>query len=74
MRRAADGSRIDIKELRALALTPHGFVSSELRRKVWPKLLGLSTDVKMPHYGILTRKHGKLSVLVIRLTHHLSHR
>lgn len=38
---ALDASPVDLEQLRALALRPGGFLTDDLRRRAWPRLLGV---------------------------------
>ena len=32
---------VNIKALKAMAFEPHGFLTKDVRKRVWPKLLGI---------------------------------
>lgn len=47
----ANSSKPDIANLKQHALTTSGFINSELRRKIWPLILGISLDTNPPSFG-----------------------
>ncbi|XP_067934936.1 TBC1 domain family member 20-like isoform X1 [Watersipora subatra] len=48
--RIVNSMKVDVEQLREFSYTDYGYVSEELRRQAWPKLLGLQLDCKAPTY------------------------
>lgn len=49
--RTLNSPKVDVSKLRELSHTRYGYVSDELRRRVWPILVGIDTEVKAPARG-----------------------
>ncbi|XP_060099023.1 TBC1 domain family member 20-like [Heteronotia binoei] len=50
---------VDVERLRAAALSPGGLLTDEIRRKVWPKLLGVNVYSLPPKPGWEVRQNHK---------------